>query len=239
MRHGITPGRCFIKDAPRGRASGLRLVAAAAGLAVALSFPASASAYRRGLGSSIGGSTLNQGHVIWVGGGFPWLGVGWGMAVHPLVDILVHAELLYGSPNQVDETILGGGGGIRARVALLRGRTSAAITMDLAADAYAEGGGAAALLDLVSPGAEVSFRLSPSIAIHTRIQITLAYVTQPDEFYGGFEVGAGVTVGLTSSLAFFGSASTGTSLSTLNDPGAVRLELLVGLEYRIGHRNPR
>jgi hypothetical protein len=235
MRHETTRHGSFTGDAGRVRGPA-RAFAVAASLAVVLSLPATVSAYRRGLGSSIGGSTLDRGHVIWIAGGYPSLGLGWGMAVHPLVDLMVHAELLYGSPNEVDDTIVGGGGGVRARVALLRGRTSAAVTVDLAADAYGEGGGAAALLDLVSPGAELSFRLSPAIAIHTRIQVALAYATQPNTFFGGFEVGAGVTVGLTSHLAFFGTASTGATLSTSSGHGAVRLEALVGLEYRLGHR---
>ena len=204
--------------------------------AVLLCLPAPAEAFRRGLGSSLGGATRDRGHIFWIGAGYPALELGWGMALHPIVDIMVHAELLYGSPNQVEETIFGGGGGVRARVALLRGRTSAAVTMDLSADAFGEGGGAGALLDLVSPGAEISFRLNNWLAIHARLQLVLCYVTRPSRFYGGFEVGAGVTMKLSRSLSFFGVASTGTSLGSADDPGTVRLDIRVGLELRLGHR---
>lgn len=218
------------------RCSVKTLTVAVVAVAVLICFPASAEADRRGLGSSEGGATLDRGHIFWIGAGYPMFEIGWGMALHPLVDIMVHAELLYGSPNEVDDTIIGGGGGVRTRVALVRGRTSAAVTMDLSADAFGEGGGAGALLDLVSPGVELSFRVTPWISIHARMQLVLCYVTRPARFFGGFEIGTGVTIKLTRSLSFFGSASTGTSLSNADDPGAVRLDVIVGLEFRLGHR---
>ncbi len=216
----------------RLRGLGAALIAAL----LVLCLPATAQAYRRGFGTSLGGATLDVGHVLWLSGGYPMLGVGWGMAVHPLVDLMVHGELIYGSPNQVDRSIVGGGGGVRARIALLRGRTSAAITLDAAADAYVEGSGAAALIDLISPGVEISFRLGPSIALHTRMQVVLGLITRPMDLTGGFEVGAGVTVGLTRALAFIATVSTGVTLSGADEPATVRLEALVGLEYRLGHR---
>jgi hypothetical protein len=169
--------------------------------------------------------------VAWLGLGFPSLGAGWGLAVHPVIDLMVHAEVAVGHPARLDRLVVGGGGGAAARFGILRGRTSLAITVRAGAIAYGEGSGVAALVDLVSPSVDLSFRLARGVALHTAIRVLLQYVTDPAQMTGGFEGRAGLSARLTRSLALIASVAAGGTLWTAYGHGTARLEVLVGVEY--------
>lgn len=154
--------------------------------------------------------------------------------MHPWVDLLLHGEVTLGHPAQVDRLIVGGGGGLAGRLGLVRGRTSLAVTARLGATAYGEGGGAAALVDIVSPGIDLSFRVTGRAALHTGLRVVLGYVTEPAAFVGGFEGRFGLTIGLTDSLALLGSIASGATLWGAQGPATARLEVMVGLEVRLG-----
>jgi len=233
-------------SASRARARACRALAVAAiGLGL-LAAPHEAQAYRHGLGSSIGGATLGRGHVLWLAAGYPTTSLGWAVALHPLVDLGLHAEVVYGSPAWLGEEMLGGGGGVRARVALLRGRASVALVVDLAATAYAEGTGVAALVDLGSPALDLSFRLGPRLALHAGIGVPIHYVSSVSSAFatstrvlGGFEARGGVTAVVRPGLALVGSVACGATIWSSRDHATARLEVLVGLEYRPGGGEPR
>jgi hypothetical protein len=207
---------------------------AALALVVACALPSTAEAYRRGLGSALGGATLGRGHSLWLLAGFPTTAVGWTVAVHPRVDLTVLGQVAYGDPARLGEPLVGGGGGGRARFALARGRLSVAAVVDLGAVAYSESHGSAALVDILSPTLALSMRLGDRVALHANVRAVLQLVTAPAELIGGVEAGLGATVGLTRGLALLVSASYGTSISAPYGPGAGRLAALVGLEYRLG-----
>lgn len=229
-------------------ASGSRAWALAcrAALAAAVIFgvlvaPRAALAYRHGLGSSIGGATLGRGHALYLTAGYPTTTLGWAMALHPRVDLGVHAEVVYGHPAWLGEEMYGGGGGVRARVALLRGRTSLAVVVDLAALAFAEGTGVAALVDLGSPALEISFRLGPRLALHAGLAVPLHYVSAVSSQFatrshllGGFEARGGVTAEVRPGLSLIGSVAWGATIWSAQDHATARLEVLFGLEYRLG-----
>lgn len=214
-------------------------VAALALGALLLGLPTTAQAYRRGLGSSLGGATLGQGHVLWIAAGYPVTGIGWAVALHPRFDLGVNANVSYGNPANIGEGLFGGGGGVTGRFALLRGRTSAALNFGLAATAFSEGSGAAAFVDLGSPAVMLSFRVARLVAIHGGIRVVLHYITEPADFVGGFEARGGTTIGLTSHLALTLSAAFGMTIWGPYDPGTARVEVMAGVEYRLGNRVER
>ena len=199
-----------------------------------LASPDSAHAYRRGLASAVGGATIQEGHVAWLGLGYPSLGAGWGMAVHPVIDLLLHAEVIVGHPGQVDRFAVGGGGALAARFGLVRGRTSLALTVRAGGIAYGEGSGVAALIDIVSPSVDLSFRLSPRVSLHTGIAVPLQYVTEPAQLTGGFMGSAGLSARLTEGLALIASVAAGGTLWTAQGAATARLDVMVGLEYHFG-----
>jgi hypothetical protein len=206
-----------------------------------LGAPREAQAYRHGLGSSIGGATLGRGHVLYLMAGYPTTTLGWAMALHPLVDLGVHADVAYGHPAWLGDEMYGGGGGVRARVALLRGRASLALVVDLAAIAHAEGTGVAAFVDLGSPALEISYRLGPRLALHAGLAVPLHYVSSvssqfatQSHFVGGFEARGGVTAEVRPGLSLVGSVAWGATIWSSRDYAPPRLEVLFGLEYRLG-----
>ncbi len=203
-------------------------------LASALTVPSAAEAYRRGLDSWLGGATLDDGHVLWFIAGYPSLSLGWGVAVHPRIDLGVLALVAYSDPAHLGESLVGGGGGLRVRFGLIRGRLSLSAIVDLNATAYTEARGTAALLHLGSPTLALSIRLADRVALHVSIRAVIQYVTAPAELIGGVEGAGGVTIGLTRRFALLASVSYGTTLGAPHSPGAGRLEALIGLEYRLG-----
>jgi hypothetical protein len=150
------------------------------------------------------------------------------------VDLLLHAEVDVGHPAQIDHLVVGGGGGVVARLGLVRGRTSLALSARLGATAYGEGSGVAVLLDIVSPGADVSLRLTDRAAIHAGLRVVLGYVTEPADVIGGFEARVGASVRLAGRLGLFGTVGGGGTLWSAHQPATARLEAVVGLEYVIG-----
>jgi hypothetical protein len=214
-----------------GRAA--RGIAAALVAASVLGSPGIAEGYRRGLASSVGGASLGRGHVAWIGLGYPRAALGWGVAVHQRVDLLLEAEAAFGHPAQSDRLIWGGGGGLTLRVGVLRGRTSLALSARAAATVYAEGGGVAVLLDLLSPGVELSLRLSPIVALHASLRVPLHYLTQPPSFGGGYEARCGVSVVVWRDLAVFTVIGAGATLWSVHGAGSPRVEAVAGIEYRI------
>jgi hypothetical protein len=212
--------------------------------------PNEAHAYRRGLASSIGGATLDQGHAIWLATGYPRTSIGWAMALHPVFDLGVDAEVVYGSPVVLGDSMIGGGGGVHGRVALVRGRLSAALSFGVSAIAFFQGGDSAALIDMGSPSAEISIRFSDRFALHASLRLVLQYITAPvlqyittpAQFIGGFEGGAGATVALGERLALFFSLDYGTTMWRAQESGTARLDITLGVEYRLGgapSRSPR
>jgi hypothetical protein len=204
-----------------------------------IALPSSAHGYRRGLASSFGGATLDSGHVAWIALGYPDMGLGWGMALHPRVDLLVGANVVLGHPAQVDRLVVGGGGGLVARFGLIRGRTSLAATARLSATAYGEGGGVAALVELLSPGVDLSFRLGPAVALHAGIRLVLEYITEPAAMIGGFEAHGAVSVRLSRHLGLVGGLSVGGSLQNTRDSATARAQATVGLEYLFARDDSR
>lgn len=209
--------------------------------------PGEARAWRRGLASSIGGATLDEGHLIWLSTGYPRTSIGWAMALHPLFDLGVTADVVYGSPVVLGDAMIGGGGGVQGRVALARGRLSAALSFGVSALAFRAGGGAAALIDLGSPSAEISIRFGDRFALHASLQLVLQYITAPVLQYittpaqviGGFEAGAGATVALGERLALVFSIDYGMMLWQVQESGVAHLEVIVGVEYRLGEAPSR
>lgn len=204
--------------------------------------PGEALAYRRGLASWIGGATLDQGHMISLSTGYPRTSIGWAMALHPLFDLGVSVDVFYGSPVVLGDAMIGGGGGVHGRVALARGRLSAALAFGVSAIAFGAGGGAAAIIDMGSPSAEISIRLGDRFALHTSLQLVLQYITAPVLQYittpaqviGGFEGEAGATVGLGERLALVFSVAYGMTIWQAQESGKPRLEVIAGVEYRLG-----
>jgi hypothetical protein len=213
----------------------------AAALLLALAFsPSRAEAYRYGLGSSIGGATLNQGHLLFLAAGFPRTTLGWLGNLHPMVDLGLYLELTYAHPAQLGEELIGGGGGGIARFALLRGRASVAIVLDVSAVAFAEGRGAAVMIELGSPSLELSFRLNDRLAVHGAVGVKIEYVTVHGQLLGGVEARGGVTFRVAERWALFGTAAYGLSVTNLNtyQEASPRLEALVGVELSLGGPHP-
>lgn len=211
-----------------------RLAALALAAAIVLALPGTALGYRRGLATALGGAPLGQGHLLWLQAGFPSTQLGWDVGLHPLVDFGLSAAVVYSDPTELAAPMVGGGGGARLRVALLRGRASLGATVEVGATAYPESTGVAALLDLGSPSLLLSYRFSERVAAHASIQVVLQYITAPARFVGGFEGGGGVTIGLTEQLALTVSAAVGTSIASDTNVGTARLSAHLGLEYRLG-----
>jgi len=213
----------------------------AAALLLTLVFSASrAEAYRYGLASTLGGATLNHGHQLSLAAGFPRTTLGWLAAAHPSVDLGIYLELIYSHPAQLGEELIGGGGGVVARFALLRGRTSIAIVLDFSASAFAEGRGAAVLIGLGSPSLQISFRLNDRLAVHGVVGAKIDYVTVLNQLFGGVEARGGVTLRLNERWALFGTAAYGLSVHNLDthQQASVHLEALLGVELALGERRP-
>jgi len=174
--------------------------------------------------------------VIFVAAGYPRTTIGWGVALGSRFDLGLRADIYYGSPLAFEPSEIGGGGGLEGRVALVRGRVSAALVFGFAATVFKEGGGVMTLLDLGSPSAELSLRLSDRIAFHGAVRGVLGYVTRPSDLVGGFEARLGATFVLYSALALFLRLSSGATIWSGQKPATPRLEGLVGLEYRLRHR---
>ena len=205
-------------------------LAAAALILATLAQGGEATAFRRGLASTTGAATLGAGHALWVGVGFPALGAGWAVALHPRVDLGVHGEVDFGHPAALERLVVGGGGGLGLRVGLLRGRTSLALVVRGGATAYGEGRGVAAVLDLLSPALAVSFRLGPRLALHSGLGVDLAYVTRPALLVGGFVARGGLSWRATDRLGLFARVAAGAMVWSPTARAEARLEALVGLE---------
>lgn len=239
---------------PRATLGLLRFGVACAVAVCCLGAAGEAWGYRYGLGTSLGGATLRQGHLLSLSAGFPRVRLGWLGAVHPAIDLGLYLEMDYNHPAELGEPFIGGGGGGVARFALARGRASVAIVVDFSALAFSEGGGAALLLELGSPALELSLRVADRVAIHAAVGANIEYVTAQSQLFGGFEARGGVTIGLTNRWALFATVSYGMTVWShsprpsvielnTNQGATARFEGLIGAELNFGvpsrSRRPR
>jgi len=182
----------------------------------------------------VGGSTLQSGHAIRLRAGFPSVEIGWAMALHRRIDLMAHLGAVYSSPAELGDWIAGGGGGVAARFALLEGPTALAATVRFGAIGYGEGFGNAAMLDLGSPGLELSIRLNSRLAAHAGLRVALFYVSRPAKFLGGFEGRGGFTLRVLAALSLFVDGSLGATLEDDQENANLTFALTSGLEYLFG-----